>query len=84
MFKISQGGVEMVVYSLDGHKGATVLDANAAQPSPESEQARRNGMTKAELFDLAVATAKQQIIDDMAATGVISLSAATAMKSATA
>jgi tryptophan synthase alpha subunit len=82
MFKISQGGVEMFVRSLAGHDGATVLDSNAAEPSPVSETARINGMDKSELFALAVQTARQQALDDMAATGVITLDAATAMKSA--
>jgi hypothetical protein len=39
-------------------------------------------MDKSELFALAVQTARQQVLDDMAATGVITLDAATAMKSA--
>jgi hypothetical protein len=82
MIKILYNGETMFVHSTDGMAGCTVLDANAAEPSPVSELARRNGMNKAELFDLAVETARQQVIDDMLAAGAVTAAVALKMRAA--
>jgi hypothetical protein len=56
--------------------------ADLGVKAQQDSEAALNRMTAPDRFDLAVATAKQQVIDDMIAAGVISATAATAMKSA--
>jgi hypothetical protein len=75
-------GDQCIVLSLDGHDGCTVLDADASEPSPVSEAAQINGMSRQELFDLAVATARQRVVDDMLAAGAITAAAALKMRAA--
>ena len=81
MIRILYNGEELFVNSIAGHEGCTILDANAAEPSAVSDRARRDGMTKAELFEEAVQTAREQVIGELEANGVISGDVADSMRS---
>jgi hypothetical protein len=72
MIRISYRGEEMFVHSVAGMDGCTILDPNAAEPSPVSETGRLNGMTKAALFD--------EIVSELQANGVITALVASKMR----
>jgi hypothetical protein len=82
MIKIIYNGETLFVHSTDGMPGCTVLDANAPEPSPVSDAAQLNGMSRQELLDLAVATARQQVVDDMLAAGAVTPAVALKMRAA--